>query len=175
MRKADVTELILMVQSLYSYVRLMPLHTILSEGKIDRSEIRYCISTADGYPLSPVSDEEQSSPIEQELAAAGVGGRKRRDYFDNARNSFPENVAFDLGAKLKVYKFRSASTGTSGKLHLSVVYDSSVAGIIGFGGIKGHSPVKSPTKGLGGEGNQVRGFMLGWSDSPGVAQTVFCF
>ncbi|TPX65739.1 hypothetical protein SpCBS45565_g04958 [Spizellomyces sp. 'palustris'] len=146
-RREDLTDLILLVQSLYSYIRLMPLHAILAEGKVDKHDLRYCISTADGYPLSPVSDDEDNDDhlrVESRSKAS-----ERLDYFTPAGNTHGSSlptVAFDAAAKLKVYKFRSASTGSRGKLHLSVVYDSSVAGMVAVGGRRAASPVKSPVK-----------------------------
>ncbi|TPX50019.1 hypothetical protein SeMB42_g02397 [Synchytrium endobioticum] len=106
----DVTDLILLAQSLYSYVRLLPLQSALSEGNLRKSSLQYCVSTADGCILASSEDNGYET---------GSSG-------------------FDLSAKLKVYKFRSAST-SYGKLHLSVVYDANLANFV-----KTVSP--SPTK-----------------------------
>ena len=48
------------------------------------------------------------------------------------------NTGFNTTAKLKVYKFNDACT-QSGKLHLSVIYDTNLAGLL---------TITSPTKAL---------------------------
>jgi len=101
--KVDTTDFILLVQSLYSYIRLMPLHSLLSDSSIKKSDLQYCISTADGFLLLPLL-EEQNNDIE--FCDIGSSG-------------------FDLSAKLKVYKFTKASTNL-GNLHISVVYDANI-------------------------------------------------
>lgn len=101
--KVDTTDLILLVQSLYSYIRLMPLHSLLSDKSIKKSDLQYCISTADGYLLLPLFEGENN---DIEFCDVGSSG-------------------FDLSAKLKVYKFTKAST-TLGNLHISVVYDANI-------------------------------------------------
>ncbi|KAI8586245.1 hypothetical protein BDZ88DRAFT_400088 [Geranomyces variabilis] len=122
-RKADLTDLILMVQALYSYIRLMPLHALLADGApLDKADLHYYVSTADGCPLSPSSDAGTSDA--------------------------PTPIAFDLAAKLKVYKFRTASTASGGRLHLSVVYDASVAGMVPVS-LSAAKANRSPTKALG--------------------------
>ncbi|OUM68820.1 hypothetical protein PIROE2DRAFT_57797 [Piromyces sp. E2] len=101
--KVDTTDFILLVQSLYSYIRLMPIHSLLSDNSIKKSDLQYCISTADGFLLLPLL-EDQNNDIE--FCDIGSSG-------------------FDLSAKLKVYKFTKASTHL-GNLHISVVYDANV-------------------------------------------------
>ncbi|ORX50394.1 hypothetical protein BCR36DRAFT_327208 [Piromyces finnis] len=101
--KIDTTDFILLVQSLYSYIRLMPLHSLLSDNSIKKTDLQYCISTADGFLLLPLL-EEQNNDIE--YCHIGSSG-------------------FDLSAKLKVYKFNKASTNL-GNLNISVVYDANV-------------------------------------------------
>ncbi|KAJ3267597.1 hypothetical protein HDU76_011716, partial [Blyttiomyces sp. JEL0837] len=39
--KPDTTDLVLLTQSLYSYIRLMPLHTVLSESGIPQDSLKY--------------------------------------------------------------------------------------------------------------------------------------
>ncbi|KAI8808514.1 hypothetical protein BJ742DRAFT_283631 [Cladochytrium replicatum] len=87
----DVTDLILLVQSLYSFVRLMPIHTSLSEGVIAKSDLRHCLSTADGFVLSSPVDELETYPDDEDL-------------------TLHASPAFDIFARLKVYKFRTAMT-----------------------------------------------------------------
>jgi len=101
--KVDTTDLILLVQSLYSYIRLMPLHSLLTDKSIKKNDLQYCISTADGFLLLPLFEGENS---DIEFCDVGSSG-------------------FDLSAKLKVYKFTKAST-TLGNLHISVVYDANI-------------------------------------------------
>ncbi|KAJ3129621.1 hypothetical protein HK098_000772 [Nowakowskiella sp. JEL0407] len=98
---ADMTDFILLVQSLYSHIRLMPIHAHLADQTITKADLRYSIVTADGYPISPIDE------FQNEVFTTG----------------------FDLTAKLKVYKFRTA-VATFGKLHLSVVYDSATTNLI---------------------------------------------
>ncbi|KAJ3009615.1 hypothetical protein HKX48_007847 [Thoreauomyces humboldtii] len=192
-QKADLTDLILLVQSLYSYIRLMPLHSILDANNVrlasgslesscarllEKTDLRYCVSTADGFALSPVFDDTSSGdmdPADEEHCSSdemSTDGVEALDYFSGGGGPVPSlsstassspctsgasspqsatvpsnPIAFAISAKLKVYKFRSASTGHEGKLHLSVVYDASVAGMVAstVAGAKG-SPVKSPLK-----------------------------
>ncbi|TPX54487.1 hypothetical protein PhCBS80983_g05909 [Powellomyces hirtus] len=187
-RKADLTDLILLVQALYSYIRLMPLHGILADASLEKNDLDYCVSTADGCPLSPpvdgdeedtASDASERDSMELDVGAGGDGGGtgpitspESMDYLSSSTSSnssvassptaaSPSPIAFDLSAKLKVYKFRSASTANSGKLHLSVVYDSSVAGMVpvSVSRVKSSkSPIKSPVKRsappIGGGSNQ---------------------
>jgi len=100
--KVDTTDFILLVQSLYSYIRLMPLHSLLSDNSIQKSDLQYCISTADGFLLLPLL--EQNNDV---------------DFCDIGSSGF------DLSAKLKVYKFTKASNNL-GNLHISVVYDGNI-------------------------------------------------
>ncbi|TPX30759.1 hypothetical protein SmJEL517_g05736 [Synchytrium microbalum] len=97
----DVTDLILLAQSLYSYVRLLPLQNAILEGNLSKSALQYCVSTADGRVLALSTNDAQES---------GSSG-------------------FDLSAKLKVFKFRSAKLDC-GRLNLSVVYDSNLANFV---------------------------------------------
>ncbi|KAI8814671.1 hypothetical protein BJ742DRAFT_184580 [Cladochytrium replicatum] len=106
----DVTDLILLVQSLYSYVRLMPIHSSLSDGVIAKSDLGHCLSTADGFVLSSPADECET-------------------YADDDDPNLHASPAFDLSARLKVYKFRTAMT-SFGKLHLSVVFDVNLSSIL---------------------------------------------
>jgi len=100
--KVDTTDFILLVQSLYSYIRLMPLHSLLSDNSVKKSDLQYCISTADGFLLLPSLEEQNDI----EFCDIGSSG-------------------FDLSAKLKVYKFTKASTNL-GNLLISVVYDANI-------------------------------------------------
>jgi len=100
--KIDTTDFILLVQSLYSYIRLMPLHSLLSDNSVKKSDLQYCISTADGFLLLPLMEEQNDI----EYCDIGSSG-------------------FDLSAKLKVYKFTKASTNL-GNLLISVVYDGNI-------------------------------------------------
>jgi hypothetical protein len=101
--KVDTTDLILLVQSLYSYIRLMPLHSLLSDKSIKKNDLQYCISTADGFLLLPLFEGDNNDVDFCDVGSSG----------------------FDLSAKLKVYKFTKAST-TLGNLHISVVYDANI-------------------------------------------------
>ncbi|KAL2914747.1 hypothetical protein HK105_205678 [Polyrhizophydium stewartii] len=96
----DTTDLILLVQSVYSHVRLLPLGSALADNAILKSDLTYCITLADGRQVAPLSDS--GDPVD--VPSSG----------------------FDVGAKLGVHRFRSARTA-AGSLHLSVVYDSAVA------------------------------------------------
>ncbi|KAJ3087115.1 hypothetical protein HK102_011789 [Quaeritorhiza haematococci] len=140
--KADLTDLILLVQSLYSYVRLMPLHSCLTDRVIAKTDLRYCISTADGYLVSPHTnghDASQSDPFTSNASSPHHQPQHHpHQQFEpqevdptsdtTSSSTSPGSSGFHLGAKLKVYKFKPASTSpTSGKLHLSVVYDANVA------------------------------------------------
>ncbi|KAJ1562014.1 hypothetical protein HK096_002441 [Nowakowskiella sp. JEL0078] len=104
MHNADTTDLILMVQSLYSHIRLMPIHVHLGDGILKKSDLQHCIVTADGFSLSSY-DNFGSGPIS--TLSAG----------------------FDLRAKLKVHKFRTA-VASFGLLHLSVMYDSNTSSFV---------------------------------------------
>ncbi|KAI8827205.1 uncharacterized protein EV422DRAFT_31380 [Fimicolochytrium jonesii] len=209
LKKADLTDLMLLVQSLYSYIRLMPLHAILADSvQLEKRDLRYCVSTADGCSFSPSFDQNghihsallkvlgkaadanggdsgddssgtgrssrlgsvMSSPqttlpsVEEDWMTSNYRRSESSDYFgtgschSSAASSSPPSspsafvpVAFDMSAKLKVYKFKAASTNR-GRLHLSVVYDSSVGGLVTptlTSSRLGTSPVKaSPTKPL---------------------------
>ncbi|KAI8998055.1 hypothetical protein BC832DRAFT_595321 [Gaertneriomyces semiglobifer] len=144
-RRPDPTDLILLIQSLYSHIRLMPLHAALSDGKLEKSELGYCITTADGFPLSPVGSDDEDDPGGHDHGtmdrALGPYGQRGGDYFAIAAKDGA--VSFEEDARLKVYKFRTASTWGRGKLHLSVVYDSSVAGLVPRNPSLTPSPIKT--------------------------------
>ncbi|KAJ3408906.1 hypothetical protein HDV05_004693 [Chytridiales sp. JEL 0842] len=122
----DLTDFILLAQSLYSYIRLMPLHTSLTDGSISHSDLKYCISTADGYPLSPLLDEDEPLSPSNSPSISLLGSPIPTTPSTSAVGS----TGFDLGAKLKVYKFKTAHGKPGGKLHVSVVYDSNIAGLV---------------------------------------------
>ncbi|KAJ3168695.1 hypothetical protein HDU87_000983 [Geranomyces variabilis] len=171
-RKADLTDLILMVQALYSYIRLMPLHALLADGApLDKADLHYYVSTADGCPLSPSSDAGTSdgmasdvdsvefdmcasSPLSSSSSSSSLSAAAVPDESLSPAipppppPPAPTPIAFDLAAKLKVYKFRSASTASDGRLHLSVVYDASVAGMVPVS-LSAAKVNRSPTKASG--------------------------
>ncbi|KAJ3140323.1 hypothetical protein HDU90_008551 [Geranomyces variabilis] len=172
-RKADLTDLILMVQALYSYIRLMPLHALLADGApLDKADLHYYVSTADGCPLSPSSDAGTSDGVASDVdsvefemcASSPLSSSSSSSSLSAAAAAPDENsspaiplpppppaptpIAFDLAAKLKVYKFRTASTASGGRLHLSVVYDASVAGMVPVS-LSAAKANRSPTKALG--------------------------
>ncbi|KAJ3154861.1 hypothetical protein HDU86_004566 [Geranomyces michiganensis] len=171
-RKADLTELILMVQALYSYIRLMPLHSLLTDGaQLEKADLHYYVSTADGCPLSPGSDSGASDGVASDVDSVEFDMCAPTPLSSSSSSSSlsavapvdecvsphptpltpppaPKPIAFDLAAKLKVYKFRSASTASDGRLHLSVVYDASVAGMVPVS-LSAAKASRSPTKAPG--------------------------
>ena len=156
--KADVTDLVLLIQSLYSYVRLMPLHAVIADGRVTKSELKYwyesldltwrgpfrlmddvnSIATADGFALSPLTPTSTSSPT-------SPFSDHSYDSTENETETTSGSAGFDKRAKLKVYKFRSANNSV-GKLNLSVVYDSNLGNIFGQSP-SSLSPKTSPVKG----------------------------
>ncbi|KAJ3243283.1 hypothetical protein HDU78_000671 [Chytriomyces hyalinus] len=110
---AFTSELVLLAQSLYSYIRLMPLHSIL-QSPSSPPHLATCISTADGtiltHPDIPSNSVFASYP----------------SHLLNSTASNHQPVSFSQKAKLRAYRFRGARS-TFGTLHLSVVYDASAS------------------------------------------------
>ncbi|EGF80175.1 hypothetical protein BATDEDRAFT_88597 [Batrachochytrium dendrobatidis JAM81] len=101
--KPDPTNLILLVQSLYLQVRLLPLGAALADTSMLKSDLSYCMFLVDGQQVSPLGN------MGEPLSVPSMG--------------------FHPTAKLKVHRLRSAQT-THGSLHLSVVYDHAFADTI---------------------------------------------
>ncbi|KAI8610902.1 hypothetical protein BC830DRAFT_1143695 [Chytriomyces sp. MP71] len=93
----SVAEIVLLAQSLYSYLRLMPMHPL--------------VQTAQDQLVCSISTPEVSILHSQ--------------FSSSQRHHLSDPVSFSPTAKLRAYRFRSARS-SAGTLHLSVIYDASI-------------------------------------------------
>ncbi|KAJ3124605.1 hypothetical protein HK100_011184 [Physocladia obscura] len=115
------SELVLLVQALYSHIRLLPLHPLINPDSIPNCT-----------PSNPNSDRaSNSNPARISACVSTADGRRlfESDNFSHVLQkphlSHPP-LAFSPSAKLRAYSFKPARSQPFISLHLSLVYDAAV-------------------------------------------------
>ena len=110
----DDTDLILLVQSVYSQIRSLPLSTVLLDTRRE-CVLKHNVSLADGSKIHS-SDPSVSRSGCHEDSKLLMHGLDQSEHLCGG---------FDSQASLKVLKFRHAAT-CIGTIHVSLVYDASI-------------------------------------------------
>lgn len=122
----DDTQVILLLQSLYSFLKWMPLQTILSKDPSFRNTVRYGLSSWD-------SQAENTTPMPAGPASSSLGSFRRNIDHQQPKDEEPR-VGFYDKAHLMVHKFSPVRIRDSEEeywtLHISVVYDENLEHIL---------------------------------------------